>query len=667
MADDTRVDVRIRAEEEPDLLRSLWSARERFESAATHLLGIEASRLETAQADEGLRSIRQVEERITLLEHQLNAAHQALFGMDGGALFADEVGLGKTIEVGIVLKEMVVRGTHHSFLLLTPAQLATQWRDELRSKFGLDFVTTTDSDFQGFDAHDRIVASIDTAKADRFRDTVTDRHWDVVVLDEAHYVRNDDTERWALLDDLSYDYAFFATATPVQNDITDLYNIVDLLRPGALGTEAEFRERYGIDDATGEVANASRLQRELSEVMIRHKRDDTDIDFTHRRIKTNTLTPTDEERALYDAVTDYVRTNYSEEGAQHLVLLTLQKEVVSSPWAVLGTVEGWLAGDGTSASSASSETAERNGEIERDVLTEGVGSDAGADGEGGSSDGDEGRQLSATEREDLEEIRQLANAIPETTKQRYLREIVTQADETVEKGRVIVFTQFRATQRAITESVSDLDIPVHVVNGSHPSIKKDEIVREFEEEGGVLVTTDSISEGRNMQFCNLLVNYDLPWNPMNVEQRIGRIDRIGQDREVFVFNLALEDTVEEYVLEKLYGKIDLFTQTVGDLKDILSTMERSGTDFEREVFSQLVNADDRRDVENNFEAMAVDLEHNRAAAEKLQEFNGSVFESFEFGSDRAGNVDQRASASREVERGLEDRDDPSDDRERGDA
>jgi SNF2 family DNA or RNA helicase len=532
---------------------------------------------------------------------------------------------------------------------LTPAQLATQWREELRSKFGLAFASPTDSDFEGFASHDRIVASIDTAKAERFRDAVTDRDWDVVVLDEAHYVRNDDTERWALLGELSYEYAFFATATPVQNDITDLYNIVNLLRPGALGTEAEFAQRYVTDEATGEVANAEALQRELGEVMIRNKRDDTAIDFTHRRIKTNTLTPTEGERALYEAVTDYVRTHYAEEGAQHLVLLTLQKEVVSSPWAVLGTVEGWLAGDGErSGGEASVEDAAIGLESER-------GGESQAEAEAGAEIDAEDREgercsLTAAEREQLEEIERLANAIEETTKQRYLREIVTQASETVEKGRVIVFTQFRATQREIVRATEELGVPVHAVNGSHPSTKKDEIVGEFEERGGVLVTTDSISEGRNMQFCNLLVNYDLPWNPMSVEQRIGRIDRIGQDREVFVFNLALEDTVEEYVLEKLYGKIDLFTQTVGDLKDVLSTMERSGADFETEVFRQLVDADDRRDVENNFEAMAVDLEENREAAEKLQDFNGSVFESFEFGSDGPETDDRR-----EADGGADDR------------
>lgn len=588
MEDDTLVDVRVRASDEPDLLRPLWDDSEPFGSPRSHLLRLEAARLSVARSHEELLSIAAIEDRITLLRHQLDAAHRALFGMDGGALFADEVGLGKTIEVGIVLKEMHFRGTHHTVLLLAPAQLATQWRDELRSKFGLEFVCTVDEEFEGFDAHDRIIASIDTAKADRHFESVTARRWDVVVLDEAHYVRNDDTKRWELLDALEYDYAFFATATPVQNDVTDLYNIVNLIRPGLLGTEEEFERRYldgGADDGES-VANATRLRRALREVMIRHRRDDTDIDFTHRRITTNVLSPSDPERALYDAVTEYVRSNYANEGAKHLVLLTLQKEVVSSPWAVLGTVENWL---------------------------------------------EDERTLASRQREALQEIVRLARSIEATTKGRYLEEIVERADETVEKGRVIVFTQFRATQRGITERVRELDTPVHVVNGSHSSTQKDTVVREFEAEGGVLVTTDSISEGRNMQFCNLLVNYDLPWNPMSVEQRIGRIDRIGQDREVYVFNLALEGTVEELVLEKLYGKIDLFHRTVGDLRDVLSTTERSGADFENEIFRQLVNADDRQDVENNFEEMAVDLERNREAARKVQDFNASVFESFEFG------------------------------------
>jgi SNF2 family DNA or RNA helicase len=196
---------------------------------------------------------------------------------------------------------------------------------------------------------------------------------------------------------------------------------------------------------------------------------------------------------------------------------------------------------------------------------------------------------------------------------------------------LVVFTQFRPTQDAIADRVEELDLPAHVVNGDLSSKAKEKKVSDFEQEGGVMVATDSISEGRNMQFCNVLVNYDLPWNPMKVEQRIGRVDRIGQDREVHVFNMALQDTVEGHVLNKLFGKIDLFNQSIGGLRDILSRMEQSGSDFEQEVFNRLRDADSKVELENNFEEMAVDLEDNTEAAKKMSDFNRGVFENFEFG------------------------------------
>jgi len=141
-----------------------------------------------------------------------------------------------------------------------------------------------------------------------------------------------------------------------------------------------------------------------------------------------------------------------------------------------------------------------------------------------------------------------------------------------------------------------------------------------------------MSEGRNLQFCNIMVNYDLPWNPMKVEQRIGRIHRIGQKREVFVFNMALEDTIEEYVLERLYHKIDLFQQTVGELSTILTRLEDSGKGFEDEIFARLVNADSEANLQNDFEAMAVDLEEQQELSEKVENFNSAVFENFDLGA-----------------------------------
>lgn len=557
------------------------------ETEIDHLLNIQAREFEIAQGQQELLSVEEIKDRIKLLDHQLQAAHRALFQMSGGALFADEVGLGKTIEIGMVLKEMDFRETRDSFLVMTPAQLAPQWQNELQEKFGLNFVCNYDDEFLGFDAHDKIIASVDTAKSKTNRDDVLNRRWDVVVLDEAHYVRNEDTMRYELMDELDYGEAFFATATPIQNDISDLYNIVDLIRPGMLGTRQQFNQRYVVDSDDAQIKRGDELQEKLNRVMIRNRREETKIDFTNREVHTNVFEPSSAESELYDAVTDYVRSNYSSQGARHLVLFTLQKEVVSSPYAVEQTIDNWVH--------------------------------------------DDEKHLTSTERDRLTEIREIIANIDRTTKQERLSHIVETIRDQIGTTRAVVFTQFRPTQDAIADGLRDLDLPVHIVNGDLSSKGKERKVADFREEGGVMVATDSISEGRNMQFCNVLVNYDLPWNPMKVEQRIGRVDRIGQDREVHVFNMALEDTIEEHVLDKLFGKIDLFNQSIGGLRDILSRMEKSGSDFEREVFEKLRHADSEIELENNFEEMAVDLEENTEAQEKMDDFNRQVFESFEFG------------------------------------
>lgn len=572
--------------DDSSVVSSALQARD-TDDAATHLLNVAARRFAIAQGQQELLSVEEIKDRIKLLDHQLHAAHRALFQMNGGALFADEVGLGKTIEVGMVLKEMDFRDSRDSFLILTPAQLAPQWQSELREKFDLDIVCNYDDEFCGFDAHDRVIASVDTAKTKRHRSDVLGRRWDVLVLDEAHYVRNEKTQRYDLIEQMDYGEAYFATATPIQNDISDLYNIVNLIRPGLLGSRKQFNRRYVADRDSAQIKRGDELQRKLNRVMIRNQREETKIDFTNREVHTRVFEPGNNEQELYDTVTDHIRTHYSSEDARHLVLLTLQKEVVSSPYAVDGTVRRWL-DDGT-------------------------------------------KSLTRNERDSLSRIRSIADSIDRTTKQRRLQNIIDTINQQMDTTRAVVFTQFRPTQDAIADGLRDSAFPIHSVNGDLSSKQKATVVSEFERDGGILVATDSISEGRNMQFCNVLVNYDLPWNPMKVEQRIGRIDRIGQEREVHVFNMALEGTIEEHVLDKLFGKINVFNQSIGGLRDVLSRMEKSGSDFEREVFECLRDADTRVELENNFEEMAVNIEENKEAAERMNDFNRGVFESFEFG------------------------------------
>jgi SNF2 family DNA or RNA helicase len=582
MEEQDLVDIEVTHDDPDDLLDSYSSGISEF---SFHRQTVVANRLLAGQPDTELRSLTHVdEEEVKLLEHQVDAAHRALFEMDGKALLADEVGLGKTIEVGMILKEMHYRETDDSVLILTPAQLAKQWQGELLEKFGLDFVCNYDDEFQGFDAHNRIIASIDTAKSDRHRATVLARDWDVLVMDEAHYVKNEETDRYDLIDKLTYDYAFFLTATPIQNELTDLYNIVSLLRPGLFGSRDTFHH-YFVNNNQETLVNRDELQQHLGQVMIRNRREETDIDFTDRIIDTRTFEPSEAEKELYEAVTEYVRGAYSQDSGQKLVLMLLQKEVVSSPAALEETILKQL---------------------------------------------NEENEL--THRDELETILDKIDAIDTVTKQERLFDIVEEVRETVDMGRVIVFTQFRATQRQVLKSLDEQGYTTHAFHGGHSSQEKEDIVDQFREEGGVLVSTDAMNEGRNLQFCNIMVNYDLPWNPMKVEQRIGRIHRIGQKRKVYVFNMGLKDTIEEYVLERLYHKIDLFQQTVGELSTILTRLEDSGQSFEDEIFERLTNADSEVDLENDFDSMAIDLEEQQNLSQKVEEFNSGVFESFDLGA-----------------------------------
>jgi SNF2 family DNA or RNA helicase len=321
--------------------------------------------------------------------------------------------------------------------------------------------------------------------------------------------------------------------------------------------------------------------------MIRNRREETDIDFTPRNVTTRTFEPSPAEKDLYQSVTDYVRTAYGENQGQKLVLMTLQKEVVSSPEALKQTVERQL-------------------------------------------DVEDGKIVPHADQ--LERILDRVDAVKTPTKLESVQRITSEARERVDKGRVIVFTQFRATQQKLIETLDDKGYTTHPFHGGHTSDQKEKIVEQFEEEGGVLVSTDAMNEGRNLQFCNVMVNYDLPWNPMKVEQRIGRIHRIGQEREVYVFNIALEDTIEEYVLERLYHKIDLFQQSVGELSEILTRLEETGRNFEDEVFDRLVSAGSEVELENDFDAMAIDLKEQRDLADKLEDFNAGVFEGFDLGA-----------------------------------
>jgi len=502
-----------------------------------------------------LDSLRGVER----FPHQIQACIKVMRDLNGRAILADEVGLGKTIEAGIVIKEYLLRGAARTVLVLVPASLCEQWRAELWEKFELDFVVSRGPAGQ-WGRHPLVISSLETARHERHRRRVRGANYDMVVVDEAHRLRNHLTLGWKFVNDLNPRYLLLATATPVQNDMRELYNLVTLARPGTVGTFSQFRRDFlsGHDKRTPR--NTPRLRNLLKAVMIRTRRGDTDLVFAPRKVETRWVGQTAPERALYRQVSDFVaeavRGEHGGPGRPHyFTLMVLQKEMGSS----------WAAARAT---------------LER-LATR--------------PDGLDQRRLR------LLAARAETVAGSPSKVRTLLRTLSALGGE-----KAIVFTQFRSTQDAIVAALHGAGIEPAVFHGELGWREKEEALDRFRAAAPVLVSTEAGGEGRNLQFSRIVVNYDLPWNPMRVEQRIGRVHRLGQQHPVRVINLVARGTIEAYVLEILDRKIRMFELVVGEMEEILGTWQPSGS-FEDEVFRRWTESTDPRARKRRFAELAQHL------------------------------------------------------------
>jgi superfamily II DNA or RNA helicase len=510
--------------------------------------------------------------------HQEKAARLAIEDMRGRALLADEVGLGKTIEAGIILSEYVLRGLVRRALVLVPASLQRQWRDELRLKFGLKFhIRRRGERFRGYPF---LITTLDTARVGKNQKEILEQNYDLVIVDEAHRLKNHRT--------LSYDFAsalasrrlLLLTATPVHNDLRELYNLVTLLRPGALGTFSAFRRQFVARGDRRQPKNTPELARRLGQVMVRTRREDTKIPFPQRTAETAIIEPTDEERALYEDVTRFVRAGYNDPKLKkaasgwHLTLQVLQKEVGSSARAAVRTLE---------------KVAERC--------------------------------PAEAARAEARELARRADALRASSKLAHVTELIDGTDD-----KVIIFTQFRGTLRYITEALTEREVDVSTFYGGMTDTQREEAVRRFRDEARVLVSTDAGGEGRNLQFCRRVVNFDLPWNPMKIEQRIGRVHRLGQEREVFVHNCSANRTVEAHVLTILQDKLNMFELVVGELDLILGNYPESPA-IEDTVFKLWASTEDDDEIERGFYRLGEELALARERYEHIRELDRQIFES----------------------------------------
>jgi SNF2 family DNA or RNA helicase len=488
--------------------------------------------------------------RFEPFEHQLTAAATVLRRLRGRAILADEVGLGKTIEAGLVLSELRLRGMARRCLVIAPAGLVGQWQEELDRKFVLPSVVASGGVLPPAGGDDPVViASLSSARRSPLAGALAAEAWDVVVCDEAHRLRNPRSASGRLARSLRARYLLLLTATPVENRLDDLFQLVGLVSPGLLGTPQEFRRRHGPSGADL-ARDLPGLQRRLRDVMVRNRRSEVKLALPRRLAETLRLTPHPEEAALYGDVSARVRAEGRQATPSRLMALqAAQRMAGSGPVALRGPLSklGWhdLAGR--------------------------------------------------------------AEAVGQTTKD---AAILVLLDRHLAAGeKVVVFTSFRATLEHLRRLLDGHGVPAVTYHGGLPRAAKDAAVARFEGEVPVLLTTDAAGEGRNLQFCHVMVNVDLPWNPMKIEQRLGRLHRIGQRHDVVLTNLVSRGTIEDRILAVLEGKVNLFELVVGELDMILGRID-DDFDLESQVFRAHVDADD----ETDFDARIIDLGNQLAQA-----------------------------------------------------
>lgn len=469
------------------------------------------------------------------LPHQQEGALRILRDLDGRALLADEVGLGKTITAGMVLKECIVRGFVRKALILTPPSLVNQWKEELSTKFELNFKEVNKE--HEWENTQLAIASIDkvknfNTKTNEFKHTKAHEiYWDIIIIDEAHKLKDKRTFRWKFVDKLQKKRLLLLTATPFQNDLIELYNLLSLLRRGHLGTISEFRSNFLIEGNERQPLNPHELKRRLSEVMVRRRRDEAKgIRYMKRIPRIQSVELTWHEKRAYEEVVDLLFMHY-------LDFNGIPINTVLAAHSILPKI--------TSSSKSSIEFLEN-------LI--------------------ENPKYHTTTIEEAKKILEHFKSLTKDSKLEKLIGLVSEINQRDKGTKILLYTKHPATLKYISDTLKKKKFKITEFKGGLTADEKTKRIQEFKEKTQILVSTETGAEGLNLQFCSNIINYDLPWNPMAVEQRIGRLDRIGQKKNIFVYNLATKGTMEEHVVDLIINKMCCIGLIMGELPIILFNM-----------------------------------------------------------------------------------------------
>lgn len=511
--------------------------------------------------------------------HQRAVAEKALRDLGGAALLADETGLGKTMEAGIIAAELIIRGLVRTVLVVVPASLSHQWHEEMKDKFDLDFkIIRSSADLVG-DPPLKI-ASYTVARGDGVGKLLREQPVDLLICDEAHHLKNRSTKQYRAVNRIRKKYVLLLSATPFHNRLVELKSLIDVLKPGLLGSTRAFNKQYVDPKDARRPRNVHHLRSLLAEVLIRNRRSEVAVKLPSRRAVTYHLELGPDERAFYDELSELIREQVRDraieaaaarhEGRRYsyiLALVNLQRELTSSPWAVERTLRLMA-----SRSEMAGPVAKR-----------------------------------------LVEFADRALALPAWRK-------AEAAVETLARfpGQFVIFCEFLATIEHLIGRFKAAGIEAVPFHGGLGAAGKQSALERFRGGARVLVASRAGGEGLNIQFCNQVLNFDLPWNPMAVEQRIGRVHRLGQTKPVLVVNLSVRDTIEARVLELLTYKLKLFTAVLGEIDLILGALhsEKSFEELLREAWLKGLS---EAELDAEFDKFGEALERAREEYDEVKE------------------------------------------------
>jgi adenine-specific DNA-methyltransferase len=614
--------------------------------------------------------------RVDLNPHQIDAALFALRSpYSKGALLADEVGLGKTIEAGLILSQRWAE-RRRRILLIVPATLRKQWQMELEEKFYLPSVILEAKSFneaikKGSDnpfVRDERIVLCSYQFVYTKRDLVKQVPWDLVVIDEAHRLRNifkGTKTAEGIVDAIRPAHKLLLTATPLQNSLLELYGLVGIVDPELFGSMEAFQDQYmNSDDAEArDTALRERIQNVCKRTLRRQVLEY--IKFTERFAHTADFVPSDDEERLYNEVSEYLQREVLvalPNARRKLITLVLRKLLASSS-AAIGATLAKFADRLRQAQLVLPEVAE-------DALAEDFESldevKEEWDGEDDEPPTSADPAAAASELATLERFVALAKSIPRDAKAAKLLDALPVAFDAAEgkdaPRKAVIFTESCKTQEYLFQLLSEHGYRDQIVlmngsnsdpvsrqiyadwkkrnehrwrevsSGSRTADMKAAIVEEFRDRKALLLATESAAEGVNLQFCAIVVNYDLPWNPQRIEQRIGRCHRYGQRSDVLVVNfLNRKNAADQRVFEILSQKFQLFEGVFGASDEVLGAVE-SGVDLEKSIAAIYQESRSTEEIQAAFDRLQEELDEKiqagieRARRAFLENFDAEVHE-----------------------------------------